>query len=181
MAAKIPQDVTREDKLVGPLTLRQFLYVLGGASVIFIAYQYYALNYLYFVEFILIAFIIGPAALALAFAQINGRPFGVFLINLFRFATLSKTYHWRKEPRDLLPAVKVSADDLKDTRTELQERKDGKEFKMQIEKLAYLLDTGGTMSPENEDAITTQVANLQTNQTVIPQPENVEDVLIDSE
>ncbi|MBU2634752.1 MAG: PrgI family protein, partial [Nanoarchaeota archaeon] len=50
MRIKIPQGVTKEDKLVGPLTLKQFLYVLGGASVIFIAYQYYARAFLYFTE-----------------------------------------------------------------------------------------------------------------------------------
>jgi hypothetical protein len=180
MAAKIPQDGTRGDKLVGPLTLRQFLYVLGGAAAIFIAYQYYALRYLYFIEFALIVALTGPLAIALAFAQVNGRPFGVFLLSLLHFLTTPKSYSWHKEPRDILPAVKVSATDIKDTRAEIQERKSGKEFKMQLEKLASILDMGGTINQDNADAVTTQVSNLPAAQPAAA-PLDVEDVLADSE
>ena len=47
MAVKIPQNIDKEDKLVGPLTLKQFLYVLGGAGVTFIAYQGYVQYFLF--------------------------------------------------------------------------------------------------------------------------------------
>jgi len=178
MPTKIPQDVTREDKLVGPLTLRQFLYILGAAGLIFIAYQYYALQYLYFIAFILISLLIALLALALAFAQINGRPFGVFLLNVLHFLLGDRSLIWHKESRDVVTAIKVHATDLKDTKTELQERKSGKQIKMQIEQLANVLDTGGTMKPDIS-VTTSTISNLNASPAPSAEPVDVEDVLKD--
>src|SRR3990172_5982558 len=102
MAAKIPQDVTREDRLIGPLTLKQFLYVLGGAALVFIAYQYYTRKYLYFTEFVLISLVAVALSVSLAFIQINGRPFGLFALQLWHFWTSPKQAVWHKEPRQLV-------------------------------------------------------------------------------
>jgi len=179
MGAKIPQNVTREDKLVGPLTLKQFLYVLGGVSIVFIAYQYYARMYLYFAEFAVISFFVAALTLALAFASINGRPFGLFAIHLFQFLTSQRDRVWQKEPRYILDTIKVKADDIKDTKSEIEERKQsGKDFKTQLEKLAGILDSGGTMSADYQDAITNQISNLPSAENKLDENQlGVEDVL----
>ncbi|MFH0905528.1 MAG: PrgI family protein [bacterium] len=160
MSAKIPQNVTKEDRIVGPLTLKQFLYALGGGLLIFIAYRYYALQYLYFIEFTIISFVIASFTLALAFAQINGRPFGVFLLTAFHFLNTPKTRNWHKEPLQEVAPIKVKAIDIKNTRAEMEERQAGKRVKMQIEQLAHVLDTGGTMNQDNDDIVTVQTSHL---------------------
>jgi len=183
MGAKIPQNVTKEDKLVGPLTLKQFLYVLAGGFLIFAAYQFYAQDdlaiQLYFTEFILIALLVTIATVLMAFIQINGRPFGAFLLNIVKYLSSSKQRSWHKEPREYVAAIKVRADDIKDTKSEIKERQSGKEFKTQIEKLAGILDTGGTINPEDYDAITTQVSNIEKpkTQSGANTPPDVEDIL----
>lgn len=175
---KIPQGVTKEDKLVGPLTLKQFLYTLAGASIIFIAYQYYALQYLYFLEFILISFVAGALAIALAFVKINGRVFSIFLGNLARFIFVPKKRSWYKEPEHILPKLKIKSQDVKDTKSEVKERKSGEQFKMQIEKLANILDAGGTMSTNTGDAITNQITNIAESSLSINEDRlGVEDIL----
>ncbi|MFA5010120.1 MAG: PrgI family protein [Patescibacteria group bacterium] len=178
MGAKIPQDVTREDKLVGPLTLKQFLYILGAAGIDFIVYQSYALGYLYFPEFLLLAVIVTLFSLALAFMNVNGRPFGVFLLNLLHFSTTGHNLAWYKEPRDVVAAIKIKASDLKDTKTEIQERQSGKQIKMQIEQLASVLDTGGTIE-QNNTSVTAPISNLNASSAPTIETEDVEDVLAD--
>ena len=183
MTAKIPQNVTIEDKLVGPLTLKQFLYLLGSAAIVFIAYQYFSRAYLYFIEFLIISAVAVMLGVMLAFGKINGRPFGVFLINLFKFIFLPKTRAWVKEPRKYVKAIRVRAKDIKSTKEEIEERKSDTEFKSQIEKLANILDTGGKMGVQDSDAITTQIAHIPTSQGEAEPEQNlgVEDVLEDVE
>ena len=182
MATKIPQDVTREDRLVGPLTLKQFLYVLGGASIIFIAYQYYALQYLFFIEFAVISIIAGTISIAFAFVKVNGRPFGLFAANAMKFWTNPKLRTWHKEPREATPAITAHGTDVKDTKTEIAERHSGKEFQTQREKLSHLLDTGGTMKLEDADAVTSHITNLNASPSPINEAGlDVEDVLAEGE
>jgi hypothetical protein len=182
MSAKIPQNVTIEDKLVGPLTLKQFLYILAAASLVFIAYQYYIRLYLYFAEFVAISFVVTTLALMLAFAKVNGRSFGLFLVSWIKFLFIPKTRSWKKEPRHRVKAIRVSAEDIKSTKDEIKERKSDGEFKTQIEKLANILDTGGRMSENDADAITTQISAINDAPTTEPEQNlGVEDVLEDTE
>ncbi|RLC37282.1 hypothetical protein DRH29_02580 [candidate division Kazan bacterium] len=187
MGAKIPQNVTKEDKLVGPLTLKQFLYVLAGSFLIFVVYQFYAQEnlaiQLYFAEFILIALLIAIATILMAFIQINGRPFEVFLLNVLKYFMVPRQRSWHKEPRKHVAAIKVRAKDIKDTKSEIKERKSGREFKTQIEKLASILDTGGTINPEDYDAITTQISSVEKPKTGkgVETPTDVEDILEDAD
>lgn len=182
MKIKIPQGVTKEDKIIGPFTLKQFLYILGGSSIIFIAYQYYARDYLYLIEFITISSLVGGLAMAFAFASINGRNFEIFVANLFKFITSPKQRSWHKNPRIELPAMKVRASDIKDTKSEIEERQKATKYQMQIEKLASILDTGGTMNPEVKDAVTSQVMNIAESQKPFDESQlEVEDVLENTE
>ncbi len=174
MAVKIPQDVTREDKLIGPLTLKQFLYLLGGGSIVFITYQ----STLSWFLFVVISLLAGILALMLAFGNINGRPFGVFLLNLFHFITTSKRLAWHKEPREKVNAIEVEDINIKDTKTELADRRSGKELKMQIDQLAHILNTGGTMNQEQEGFMSASI-NAFTPPLIKTELTDVEDVLAD--
>ncbi len=116
----------------------------------------------------------------LAFGNINGRPFGLFLTNLLHFTTSAKNLIWHKEPREKVGAIKVKATDLKDTKTELADRRSGKQVKMQIEQLAHILDTGGTINREQEESMTTSI-NTFTPPPIKTEPADIEDVLKDVE
>jgi hypothetical protein len=92
MKFQIPQFIEVEDKIFGPFTLKQFIYLAGGASIA-------VASVLMFGTFLglLIAAPIVAAALALAFYKINNRPFVNFLESAFHYAAKDKLYIWKKE------------------------------------------------------------------------------------
>ncbi len=93
MQFQVPQFIEVEDRIFGPLTLKQFIYLAGGAggSVaiwLFIPFKIIAVIFI----LPLLAF-----ALALAFYKINGKPFIDVVQAAFYYALGSKLYLWKKE------------------------------------------------------------------------------------
>ncbi len=94
MEYQVPQFIEVEDKLVGPLTLKQFIYLAGavGLCVVFFFYLNIILAVLLSVP--VVAF-----AVALAFYKVNGKPFIEVLEAGFNYYTGAKLFLWRrKEP-----------------------------------------------------------------------------------
>lgn len=101
---QVPQFITVEDKVIGPLTIKQFLYVGGGAILIFCARLFLA-PFLFFP----IAFVVGAAAAALAFLKINEQPFPVIVKNVILYTLHPRLYTWQKQPPPKPPAQKQKA------------------------------------------------------------------------
>ena len=80
MRFNVPQFIDIEDKIIGPLTLKQFLFVAAGGGILFILWFYLKLS-----AFVIVAIPIVAFFLALAFFKVNGRPFFYFLINLIKY------------------------------------------------------------------------------------------------
>ena len=92
MRFTVPQFIEIEDKIFGPLTWKQFLYVGGGggiATAIFLTQPFWV--------FVLLGVPIGGFAAALAFYPINNRPFSVFLESAFTYFMSDRRYFWRQE------------------------------------------------------------------------------------
>lgn len=91
MQFRTPQFIDIEDKIFGPFTFKQFIYMLGGASIAYISFK-------------LLPFIIGvPVGIAvvglsllLAFYKINNRPFITVLQAWVKYQMASKLYVWHK-------------------------------------------------------------------------------------
>lgn len=79
----VPQFIDAEDKIIGALTVRQFIICLVGIIIMAIAYKLFDM-----VLFIAVALLCVVLFGALAFVKINGRPFHFFLLNLVQ--TLKK-------------------------------------------------------------------------------------------
>lgn len=92
MQFTVPQFLDVEDKIIGPITARQFLICMGGGLLLFIAYKL-----LSFDSFIIAALIIGASTGILAFFRVNGMPFHLFLLNLIQTFKRSKLRVWIKE------------------------------------------------------------------------------------
>ena len=91
MRFQVPQFIDVEDKIFGPLTIKQFIYVAGGASVGLI----FVILFGTFFGLILASPIMLLAA-ALAFYKINNRPFINILESAFHYTTKDKLYIWQK-------------------------------------------------------------------------------------
>lgn len=75
----VPQFIDVEDKIIGPITIRQFIVILAGSLIIAISYKLF--DFSLFVVFGLLTFTIAGV---FAFLKINGRPFHYFVLNLFQ-------------------------------------------------------------------------------------------------
>ncbi|MCK4387104.1 MAG: PrgI family protein [Candidatus Pacebacteria bacterium] len=93
MQFQVPQFIEVEDKIFGPLTLKQFIYLVGGAGFSFALYTFLPK----FIAFALMAPVLG-LSIALAFYKINGKPFVLILESAFKYIFGNKLYIWKKEP-----------------------------------------------------------------------------------
>ncbi|OGM89707.1 hypothetical protein A3J77_01785 [Candidatus Wolfebacteria bacterium RBG_13_41_7] len=91
MNFQIPQFIEVENKIVGPLTLKQFLYLAIAAAISFMFYFILA-----FWLWILITAILVPISFALAFVKYNGQPLPKIILYAFGFFWGPKFYLWQK-------------------------------------------------------------------------------------
>ncbi len=100
MDYQVPQFIEVEDKIFGPLTIRQFIYLAGGGGLIAIL----MLSLPFFFGFLL-SVPVGALALALAFYKVNGKPFIQVLESGFMFFLGKRLYLWRKEKEPMHPST----------------------------------------------------------------------------
>ncbi|MFA6194837.1 MAG: PrgI family protein [Patescibacteria group bacterium] len=75
----VPQFIDVENKIIGPLTVRQFMIILGAAVIIGISYKLFD-----FTLFLTVGIVTLVFAALFAFVKINGRPFHLFMLNAFQ-------------------------------------------------------------------------------------------------
>src|ERR1700733_14914824 len=92
MQFKVPQFIDIEDKVFGPLTFRQFIYLAGGAGFGYLAFHFLPTIFAIFVAPAVVAF-----ALALAFMKYNDKPFIHVVESFIKYYTHSRLYLWHKE------------------------------------------------------------------------------------
>ncbi len=98
MQYKVPQNIDLEDKIVGPFTIKQFIYLLVCGAIIYGWWSYLQNNFVNFTfEFVIVAIPIGLFGFALALVKINDRPFEYFLLNVLRFVILPKHRKWQDD------------------------------------------------------------------------------------
>jgi hypothetical protein len=87
-----------EDKIFGPLTFKQFLYVAGGAAVGFIMWSFLPPFFALIIGLPVVIFF-----MMAAFYKFNGRPFLHTVESFFKFTFSKKLYLWKR--RDKKPKV----------------------------------------------------------------------------
>ncbi len=118
MQYKVPQDVQREDQIIGPLTMRQIAIVGVGGGLAYMIYI--QLSKSYFAEIWLPpVFIISALTLALAFLKIHGLPFHQFILHYIEYKFLTKKRIWIQKTANpyMTPQMK------KDTKKKMSELK----------------------------------------------------------
>lgn len=138
----VPQFIDSEDKIFGPITVRQFLMMIGGVFLIFLSYKLsdFALFLLQTVVTIIIVFLFG-------FYKVNGAPFHVYALNLIETLKQPAVRIWRKE------YIKI------ETFSDKKEKKSKKEYVVpkkelvtgkKLSELSLIIDTGGVYKGEQE-------------------------------
>jgi hypothetical protein len=123
MQYQVPQFIEIEDKIFGPLTLKQFLYLAGGGGICLILFTFLPLFLV-----VILGIPVMAAAAALAFYEVNGRPMIVAVEHAFGYFFGSKLYLWKQreakaqkaapapvaQAQAQMPVPKLSESKLKD-------------------------------------------------------------------
>lgn len=140
----VPQFIDVEDKILGPISVRQFIIFLVGAALIVGDYQilYKLANQTGL--FLFSGFGIFAGTVLFAFVKVNGRPFHIFLLSLLQSFKNPRMRLWnnivterlqyRREPPPAPPLP---------TKKPLPQTT--------LARLALLVDTGGAFHESEED------------------------------
>lgn len=140
MQFKVPQDVQREDTIVGPLTLRQLIICGIGGGISYLLYL--SLAKMYFIEIWLPPVIfISLITVAFAFVKIQNLTFLRFLIMFILFNFLPKKRNWQKLAADMLPLSEPHQITKKEEKKKLVSKRPSI---AQLESLTKILDSHGT-------------------------------------
>ncbi|OGD61761.1 hypothetical protein A3A71_00445 [Candidatus Berkelbacteria bacterium RIFCSPLOWO2_01_FULL_50_28] len=94
MQYKVPQNIDMEDRIIGPLTMPQFFYVLFGGVIIYILFKK-----LIFTDFAIffwvLAIPIGLFCFAMAFLKVQDRPFPSFVVAAIHYIRTPRQRAWR--------------------------------------------------------------------------------------
>ncbi|KND51520.1 MAG: hypothetical protein AB202_03045 [Parcubacteria bacterium C7867-007] len=101
MEYQVPQFIEVEDKIFGPLTLRQFIFVAGGIGLCVILF-------IYLPKFLalLIGLPVAALAAALAFYKVNNKTFLDMMEAGFNYYTKERLYLWKQgDKKSETPAI----------------------------------------------------------------------------
>ena len=98
MQFHIPQYIDIEDKLFGPLTLKQAIYVLGGGGGIYLMYR--IIPSIFFAAPIMLGIAVLTWALAFYPKEKLGKPFIERLEAGFSYMMGAKLYTWKKTTKE---------------------------------------------------------------------------------
>ena len=88
----IPQFIDVEDKIIGPITTRQFIILLVMSIVLFLIYKLATFTY-----FLIFGIPFFALCITIAFIKVNGQPFHFFLLNLLQTMRRPWLRVWNKE------------------------------------------------------------------------------------
>lgn len=92
MRFEVPQFIEIEDKIFGPLTWRQFVYVGGGGGLAVVLFLTTPIIF-----FVLFGVPVAILAFLLGFYPVNNRPFSIFLESMVNYFRNNRLYFWRKK------------------------------------------------------------------------------------
>ncbi len=109
MRFQVPQFIEVEDKIFGPLTLKQFIYLAGGGGLSFLVYVFLKSIFLASIPIILIM----AVASALAFYRVNNKALINIAESAFKYYMGNKLYVWKKEDKVQPQTTQASMKDAK--------------------------------------------------------------------
>ena len=139
----VPQFIDVEDKIFGPITVRQFIIMLVGGMAIFLSYRFADIAL-----FAVLTAFWGGLTLLFAFVKINGQTFHYFLLNVFQTIKKPTQRIWRK---------KYSDEELKyfmqeEVEVVVKEAVQKKSKRTHMRELSLIVNTGGYYGGADEDS-----------------------------
>ena len=139
---KIPQNLDIEDKILGPFTLKQFLYMIVGGVVVYVLFNIIGTTNI--MLFMVISTPIIAMVLALVFIKINGRPFVDFFFYFIQFIRDPRQKRWIKSTKIKIFNVTAKMSENENISQKAMARLAKRGIvQSQLTQMATLLDTRG--------------------------------------
>lgn len=106
MRFTVPQFIDYETKIIGPLTLKQFIFLAMAGTISVILYFTVHVTLL----FLFVSILAFSTAFALAFVKINGKDLPTVFVNFLKFNFSSKMFLWGKKQ---VPSVIYTKEEIK--------------------------------------------------------------------
>jgi hypothetical protein len=140
----VPQFIDVEDKIIGPITTRQFVIMILGFILMAISYAIFD-----FSLFVTASVFIFAISGTFSFAKINGRPFHFFILNLTQTLKRPRLRVWINV-NDV--NFEVEGKEEKDSFDQNMEIKNKKSPSLsRLNELSLIVDTKGTYKGEDKD------------------------------
>ena len=88
---QVPQFIDIEDKIIGPISLRQFIILVVTVAIVFMLFKILQIWLR-----IIVGGSIGALGMALAFLKINGQNFSRVALNFLRYMINPRLYVWQR-------------------------------------------------------------------------------------
>ncbi len=135
----VPQFIDVEAKILGPITMRQFVITLVGGFGVVILYKIFGMS----LSFILLAFLIVVVMVLFGFYKVNGRPFHMFLVSVLESATKPSVRVWVPFVDNVQMSGKADFDLHQAKRETTEEMIKKINSKSRLKELTLIVDTGG--------------------------------------
>lgn len=137
----VPQFIDVEDKIIGPITARQFIIFLVAAIIMAIAYRLFD-----FALFVTVSVLIFIFAVVLGFVKINGQAFHLFLLNIIQTWRRPGIRVWNNRLVTVINMEKIPT-------LKFDSTKSSKEYykKSRLAELSLVVDTEGEYRGADEE------------------------------
>lgn len=137
-----PQFIDVEDRIIGPITTRQFVLMIIGGVIIFLAYKF-----LDTAGFVMVALIVVGLLVLFGFVKINGRRFHEFVKSMIETLRRPRVRVWYKQVPLSQVTKKVVGKEDEEVKTDFMPSK--KRIKPKsLRELSLIVDTGGKYQSE---------------------------------
>ncbi|MBI2674016.1 MAG: PrgI family protein [Candidatus Zambryskibacteria bacterium] len=142
MRFQVPQFIEVEDKIFGPLTFKQFIYVAGGVGISVVIFLFLPRFLAIIISLPIILF-----SVALAFYKINGKPFVNAVEAFLKYIMTNKLYIWKKTDNPL-----PTTNDKKTGTKPIQQVYVPKLSESKLKELTWSLDIKENQNPVTQDS-----------------------------
>lgn len=140
----VPQFIDVEDKIIGPITARQFVIMLSGFLLMGAFYK--LLNFSWFLISSIIVFIV---SITFSFVKVNGMPFHFFVLNFMQTTKRPGKRVWNNKVK----GDEIYIENEKIVNSEVPKVNDYRTVTTsRLAELSLIVDTQGAYGGEAEDA-----------------------------
>lgn len=132
----VPQFIDVEAKILGPITLRQFVITLIGGFFVVMAYKFLTVG-----PFILAALGIAGIVFLFGFFKVNGRPFHYFILSVLQTIKRPAVRIWKPKPTAQVKQLANTSEI--GSMKELEQKSREAPNRSRLQELTLVVDTGG--------------------------------------